>query len=318
MVIEASDPTGLDSNIGATGSDGLSFGYYSSTSVSENVAATMTNVTIVIAFVAVGGETVFVVQAVAGGATVASATGPSFIAAAADFINNVGSKFIPDMNSKGHLISAFGKEGAEIIAEIGNEMAKEAGAKGFSYQEKEDGTVDITVTDAKGNKTTKNVNIQEEKKKKEEEKKKNEEEQKKKAEEQASSEEDTETSSEDNETNDSRGVDPDSGPDMFQRYVQNKMLQKLLKNGDNSDNGQPIIVVETGDYGKGKMRIIVRNPYYRNVDPMKRIMKGGDPNSRTLIFNPFSPPNSIEYKNTYDKITKGRRLVMPEVDPYFW
>jgi hypothetical protein len=133
-------------------------------------------------------------------------------------------------------------------------MAADAGANGFSYQEKNDGNVDITVTDEKGNKTTTNVNLDDEKKKREDEKKKKEAEAAAAAAAaaQSSDEDDTETSSEDNETDDSRGVDPDSGTNMFQKYVQNKMLQKLLKNDDDLNNGQPIIVIETGDYGKGK------------------------------------------------------------------
>lgn len=41
-------------------------------------------------------------------------------------------------------------------------------------------------------------------------------------------------------------------------------------------------------------------------------------NSRTLIFNPFLPPESTEYRNTYEKITQGGGIIMPNVDPYLW
>lgn len=67
-----------------------------------------------------------------------------------------------------------------------------------------------------------------------------------------------------------------------------------------------------------KTKMVVRNPYYKNIDPLKRLMKGQDPNSRTLIFNPFLPPESTEYRNTYEKITQGGKIVMPNVDPYLW
>ena len=42
-----------------------------------------------------------------------------------------------------------------------------------------------------------------------------------------------------------------------------------------------------------------------NIDPLKRLMKGQDPNSRTLIFNPCLPPESTEYRNTYEKSLKA-------------
>ena len=46
-------------------------------------------------------------------------------------------------------------------------------------------------------------------------------------------------------------------------------------------------------------------------------MKGKDPNSRTLLFDLFLPPESIEYRNTDEKITQGGKIVSPNVDPYF-
>ena len=67
-----------------------------------------------------------------------------------------------------------------------------------------------------------------------------------------------------------------------------------------------------------KTKMVVRNPYYKNIDPLKRLMKGQDPNSRTLIFNPFLPPESTEYRNTYEKMTQGGKIVMPNIDPYLW
>ena len=315
MVIEASDPSGLDTNIGATGNDGLSFGYYSSSSNSESASKLLSFVTLGTSAVGLGGE--IAVSYVAAGTAIQSVAltfaQANVIASTLDLLSGIISTFfIPDLNSKAHLISVFGEESAEIIVSIGNQLAESVGAKGFHYKDKGDGTVELTAVGSDGKEVKKTINLEEEKLKRDLE-------QADKFEEEPTSKDielkNIESSSID--TNNERGVDPDSGEDMFQRYLRAKILKKRLKVDDNSDQDKPLIVIEI-DTPIGKTKMVVRNPYYKNIDPLKRLMKGKDPNSRTLIFNPFLPPESTEYRNTYEKMTQGGGIIMPNVDPYLW
>ena len=208
-----------------------------------------------------------------------------------------------------HLESTFGKESAEIIISIGMQLAESVGAKGFYYKDNGDGTVDLTAVGPDGKEVKKTINPEEEKNKREEERRRQME-----ASIPENSDPDKDECPNDIESPDERGVDPDSGEDMFQRHLRSKMLKMRLKIDDNSNQDKPLIVIET-DTPIGKTKMVVRNPYYKNIDPLKRLMKGQDPNSRTLIFNPFLPPESTEYRNTYEKMTQGGKIVMPNIDP---
>ena len=314
MVIEASDPSGLDTNIGATGNDGLSFGYYSSASNSESAATFLSVETLVTSTVGLIGEVAvsYVVAGTAAQSVALTFAQANVIAATADVISGIVSFRIPDLNSKAHLISVFGEESAEIIVSIGNQLAESVGAKGFHYKDKGDGTVELTAVGPDGKEVKKTINLEEEKMKRDLE-------QADKFEEPPTSK-DIDLKNEESSsigTSNERSVDPDSGEDMFQRYLRAKILKKRLKVDDNSDQDKPLIVIET-ETPIGKTKIVVHNPYYKNIDPLKRLMKGKNPNSRTLIFNPFLPPESTEYRNTYEKITQGGGIVMPNVDPYLW
>jgi len=314
MVIEASDPSGLDTNIGATGNDGLSFGYYSSASNSESASTFLSVETLVTSTVGLIGEVAvsYVVAGTAAQSVALTFAQANVIAATADVISGIVSFRIPDLNSKAHLISVFGEESAEIIVSIGNQLAESVGAKGFHYKDKGDGTVELTAVGPDGKEVKKTINLEEEKMKRDLE-------QADKFEEPPTSK-DIDLKNEESSsigTSNERSVDPDSGEDMFQRYLRAKILKKRLKVDDNSDQDKPLIVIET-ETPIGKTKIVVHNPYYKNIDPLKRLMKGKNPNSRTLIFNPFLPPESTEYRNTYEKITQGGGIVMPNVDPYLW
>ncbi|MBO7127466.1 RHS repeat protein [bacterium] len=314
MVIEASDPSGLDTNIGGTGNDGLSFGYYSSASNSESASTFLSVETLVTSVAGLVGEIAvsYVVAGTAAQSVALTFAQANVIAATADVISGIASFRIPDLNSKAHLISVFGEESAEIIVSIGNQLAKSVGAKGFHYKDNGDGTVDLTAVGKDGKETKKTINLEEEKMKRDLE-------EADKFEEPPTSK-DIDLKNEESSsigTSNERSVDPDSGEDMFQRYLRAKILKKRLKVDDNSDQDKPLIVIET-ETPIGKTKIVVHNPYYKNIDPLKRLMKGKDPNSRTLIFNPFLPPESTEYRNTYEKITQGGGIIMPNVDPYLW
>ena len=291
MVIEASDPSGLEYESWTRNSDGTTSGYYASYANRDAAGEIMTWTTRAIGFLSWAGAGFQIIEGL-------------------DFA----SQWIPDTSTSighTHLESTFGKESAEIIVSIGNQLAESVGAKGFHYKDKGDGTVELTAVGPDGKEVKKTINLEEEKNKREEERRRQME-----ASIPENPEPDEDDCPNDIESPDERGVDPDSGEDMFQRHLREKILKKRLK-VDNNDQDKPLIVIEI-DTPIGKTKMVVRNPYYKNIDPLKRLMKEKDPNSRTLIFNPFLPPESTEYKNTYEKITQGGKIVMPNVDPYLW
>ena len=294
MVIEASDPTGLEYDVWTRNSDGTTSGYYASYA-NRDAAATISQATSILASL-YGFVTSFALQAGT----------PILLRFVSTEGLDLAMQLIPDSTRIGlnHLESTFGKESAEIIISIGMQLSESVGAKGFHYKDNGDGTVDLTAVGKDGKETKKTINLEEEKNKREEERLKN-------------LDPDEDECPNDIESPDERGVDPDSGEDMFQRHLRSKMLKMRLKIDDNSNQDKPLIVIET-DTPIGKTKMVVRNPYYKNIDPLKRLMKGQDPNSRTLIFNPFLPPESTEYRNTYERITQGGKIVMPNVDPYLW
>ncbi len=298
MVIEASDPSGLEYDVWTRNSDGTTSGYYASYA-NRDAAATISQGTSILTSL-YGFAISFALKAGT----------PILLRFVSTEGLDLAMQLIPDSTRirLNHLESIFGKESAKIIISIGSQLAESVGANGFYYEDKGDGTVDITVVDPTGKRTTKNINPEEEKRRIEEEKRKQQEE---------NIDLDEDECPNDIEIPDERGVDPDSEKDMFQRHLRAKILKKRLKVDDNSNQDKPLIVIET-DTPIGKTKMVVRNPYYKNIDPLKRLMKGQDPNSRTLIFNPFLPPESTEYRNTYEKITQGGKIVMPNVDPYLW
>ena len=301
MVIEASDPTGLEYDVWTRNYDGTTSGYYASYA-NRDAAATISQATSIFASL-YGFVTSFALQAGT----------PILLRFVSSEGLDLAMQLIPDSTRIGlnHLESTFGKESAEIIVSIGNQLAESVGAKGFHYKDKGDGTVELTAVGPDGKEVKKTINLEEEKNKREEERRRQME-----ASIPENPDPDEDECPNDIESPDERGVDPDSGEDMFQRHLREKILKKRLK-VDNNDQDKPLIVIEI-DTPIGKTKMVVRNPYYKNIDPLKRLMKGQDPNSRTLIFNPFLPPESTEYRNTYEKITQGGKIVMPNIDPYLW
>ena len=64
-----------------------------------------------------------------------------------------------------------------------------------------------------------------------------------------------------------------------------RLLARILKIDNNNDGDSPIIRIETED---GTIQF-VHNPYYKEKDPSKRILKGEHPNGGGIIRNPIAP-----------------------------
>ena len=77
-----------------------------------------------------------------------------------------------------------------------------------------------------------------------------------------------------------------------------------------------------------KTKIVVHNPYYKNIDPLKRLMKGKDPMkelfwnkhnadvTKGFVRNPFAPRAEYGYDfTTYEKWQQSG-FVQPEVDAW--
>ncbi len=66
-------------------------------------------------------------------------------------------------------------------------------------------------------------------------------------------------------------------------------------------------------------RQFMRNPMYRHKDPIQSIIKSGDYGNGIPIFmrNPLARPGGNEFSNTYQKMTQGNKIIMPEVDPWY-
>ena len=108
------------------------------------------------------------------------------------------------------------------------------------------------------------------------------------------------------------GEDPS---DAIQNVIMINILTEMLKHGENE---QPPFFTDTSTGPNGAI-MIYRNPYYVNKDPLKEIFFDGDNGSgKPMIYrNPFVP-TSAEYgydATTYEKWQQSG-FVQPEVDPW--
>ena len=109
--------------------------------------------------------------------------------------------------------------------------------------------------------------------------------------------------------------DPNSTMDPIQKILMSNILAKMLKRGEPE---QPPFFTDTSTGPNGAI-VIYKNPYYVNKDPLKTIFfDGNDGSGKPMIYrNPFVPTNA-EYgydSTTYEKWQQSG-FVQPEVDPW--
>ena len=109
--------------------------------------------------------------------------------------------------------------------------------------------------------------------------------------------------------------DPDKTIDKFQIIFLNNILKYKLRLFQEE---QPPVFIDTSTGPNGAIKIY-RNPYYVNKDPLKAIFfDGNDGTGKPMIYrNPFVPKNA-EYgydSTTYEK-WQQKGFVQPEVDPW--
>jgi len=115
--------------------------------------------------------------------------------------------------------------------------------------------------------------------------------------------------------------DPDSGNDAVQNYLMNNILKDMLKlKTEEEGKGRNSLeklgpVIKHDDNGR---RVFIFNPYYRGKDPMEEVLWRIKTDSGTwgFIRNPFAPGDARTWSNTYEKFQQSG-FIQPEVDPYW-
>jgi RHS repeat-associated protein len=114
--------------------------------------------------------------------------------------------------------------------------------------------------------------------------------------------------------------DPYDPADAKQSEMIKNVLQKMLRIGGKSLHEEgPVISVEVEGPAGNPRKVFIRNPYYRGQDPMKEVIwRYRNPDgSWGFIRNPFAPGGDYDLSmTTYEKI-RAKGFVQPEVDPYF-
>ncbi len=100
--------------------------------------------------------------------------------------------------------------------------------------------------------------------------------------------------------------------DAIQKVLMNNILIKMLKRGESE---QPPVFIDNSTGPNGAI-MIYRNPYYINKDPLKNILILGHDGSKPIfVRNPLALPTSRTWSNTYEKWQQSG-FVQPEVDPW--
>ncbi len=100
--------------------------------------------------------------------------------------------------------------------------------------------------------------------------------------------------------------------DKIQAALMQKLIEKMLKQGEND---QPPLLKDDNTGPNGAI-MFFRNPYYINKDPMKTlIIEGHSGRGFMFVRNPFAPKNGVIWANTYE-MWQMRGIIQPEVDPW--
>ncbi len=107
------------------------------------------------------------------------------------------------------------------------------------------------------------------------------------------------------------GEDPIS---TMQNIMKLNILTKMLKLGENE---QPPFFTDTSTGPNGAI-MIYRNPYYVNKDPLKTILFDGNNGSgKPMIYrNPFVPGAEYGYDSTTYEKFQQKGFIQPEIDPW--
>ena len=114
--------------------------------------------------------------------------------------------------------------------------------------------------------------------------------------------------------------DPDNSNDSFQQKLMESMLSKILRNSDFSiyDQG-PVVKIQVETVSGNPKWVFVFNPFYRGADPMKQIFWNtrNANGTRGFVRNPFAPGAEYGYDaTTYEKFQQSG-FPQTNVDPYF-
>ena len=114
--------------------------------------------------------------------------------------------------------------------------------------------------------------------------------------------------------------DPDNSNDSFQQKLMESMLSKILRDSDFSiyDQG-PVVKIQVETVSGNPKWVFVFNPFYRGKDPMKEILwetRNAD-GTKGFARNPFAPKGEYGYDaTTYEKFQQAG-FQQTNVDPYW-
>ncbi|MBO7127464.1 hypothetical protein J6W78_07980 [bacterium] len=114
--------------------------------------------------------------------------------------------------------------------------------------------------------------------------------------------------------------DPDNSNDSHQQKLMESMLSKILRNSDFSIYEQgPVVKIQVETASGNPKWVFVFNPFYKGKDPMKQIFwktKNAD-GTNGFVRNPFAPGAEYGYDaTTYEKFQQSG-FPQTNVDPYF-
>ncbi|MBO4698276.1 RHS repeat protein, partial [bacterium] len=109
-------------------------------------------------------------------------------------------------------------------------------------------------------------------------------------------------------------LDPDETVDKFQIIFLNNILKYKLRL---LQEEQPPFFIDNSTGPNGAI-MIYKNPYYVNKDPLKTIFfEGNDGSGRPMIYrNPFAPGAEYGYDSTTYEKFQQKGFIQPEVDPW--
>ena len=114
--------------------------------------------------------------------------------------------------------------------------------------------------------------------------------------------------------------DPDNSNDSFQQKLMESMLSKILRSSNFSiyDQG-PVVKIQVETVSGNPKWVFVFNPFYKGKDPMKQTYwktKNAD-GTNGFVRNPFAPGAEYGYDATTYEQWLNKGFVQPNIDPYW-